>query len=169
MKRIVLLALMGCEPTSHVGSQGPDGPLADCTGPNDAFAFSGAIPTFQAYDFGLVTSGGNVVGMAGSALNTDVLAFNTLPLTELSTLGDHDIATQNITSLRAPFNHSCDTGNTVCHGFFAHGGTYSVTAVHPRYQATFTLTDLFERTDNTANLGAPIAGTITGCVDKANP
>lgn len=170
MKRILLLALLGCQPASHVGMQGgPDASSATCDGTSDAFAFSGAVTTFDAFDFGLVTLGGKVVGMAGSATNTDVLSFNSLPLTELETLGDHDVATQNITSLRAPFNHSCDTGNTVCHGFFAHAGTYKVTAVHPRYQATFTLTDLFERTDNSDQPGAAIAGSITGCVDKANP
>ena len=178
MKRLVIwITLGGCSPMSQVGTQadasvdhGADAAPADiCNGTEDAFVFSGAIPTFEAYDFGLVTSGGHVVGMGGSAPNTDVLSFNTLLLEELDTLGDHDIAVENLQALRAPFNQSCDTGNTVCHGFFADAGTYTVHALHPRYQATFTLSDLYERSDNTGPRGAAIAGTIAGCVDKANP
>ena len=173
----VPLVLYGCQPVSQVGAQSdatittnPDAPSTPntCNGTGDSWVYSGAI-AFEAYDFGMVTFGGKVVGFAGSALNSDVLSFDTRPLTELETLADHDIAVQNITALRAPFDVSCDTGNTLCHGFFAQAGTYTVHAVHPRYQATFTLTNLFERTDNSGPPGAAIAGTITGCVDKANP
>ena len=176
MKSLVIsLVLCGCQPVSQVGERSDatlgsdDAPIANtCSGTGDSFVYSGAF-AFEAYDFGMVTSGGKVVGLAGSALNTDLLAFNTRPITELETLGDHDIAVQNITALRAPFDQSCDTGNSVCHGFYAQAGTYTVHAVHPRYQATFTLSNLFERSDNSGPPGASIAGTITGCVDKANP
>jgi len=174
----VSIILCGCSPMSQVGTQ-TDGAVdhgADaatmantCNGSGDAFVFSGAITAFEAYDFGMITSNGQIVGLAGSALNADVLSFNTLPLKELETIGDHDVATETIQALRAPFNQSCDTGNTVCHGFYAHAGTYTVHAVHPRYQVTFTLSDLYERTDNAGPPGPAIAGTITGCVDKVNP
>jgi hypothetical protein len=170
-----LVALAGCEPISQVGAQSDagasdhDAEIANtCDGTGDAFVFSGAV-AFQAYDFGMITSNGQIVGLAGSALNTDVMTFNSHALTELETAGPHDVAVQNITSLRAPFDQSCDTGNTVCHGFFAHAGTYTVHAVHPRYQVTFTLSDLYERSDNASPPGAAIAGSISGCIDKANP
>jgi hypothetical protein len=176
MKRLLcLVALAGCEPISQVGAQSDasagdrDAAIANtCDGTADAFVFSGAV-AFQAYDFGMVTSNGQIVGLAGSALNTDVMTFNSRGLTELQTIGAHDIAVQNLTALRAPFNQSCDTGNTVCHGFFARAGTYTVLAVHPRYQVTFTLSDLTARTDNAGPPGAAIAGSIAGCIDKANP
>jgi hypothetical protein len=170
---LVCLALAGCEPVSQVGAQSDAGShdatsANTCDGTGDAFTFSGPL-AFDAYDFGMITSGGQVVGLAGSAFNADVMSFATRPLSELETAGAHDIAVQNLTALRAPFDQSCDTGNTVCHGFFAHAGTYTVHAVHPRYQATFTLSDLYERSDNFGPAGAAIAGTITGCIDKANP
>jgi hypothetical protein len=172
----VTIVITGCQPVSQVGAQTDavpvtaDAPIDNtCNGTGDSFVYAGAVTAFQAYDFGLVTSNGHVVGFAGSALNADVLAFNTRGLAELETIGDHDVAAENITALRAPFNVSCDTGNLVCHGFYAQAGTYTVHAAHPRYQATFTLSDLFERTDNSSPPGAQIAGTITGCVDKANP
>ena len=178
MKRFLIsIALCGCEPVSQVGNQltSTDAAIANtCNGTDDAFVFSGAAE-FVAYDFGLVRSAGRVVGMTGSALNADLLSFNLTKLTfELEAVGDHDVATQNITSLRMPFDaastgHTCDAGNIVCHGFFAQSGTYTVTSVHPRYQATFTLSDLHDRTDNFSPPGAAFAGTITGCVDKANP
>jgi hypothetical protein len=173
----VPLVLCGCQPVSQVGAQSdatiatvPDAPGTPntCNGTGNSFVYSGAV-AFEAYDFGMITLSGQVVGLAGSALNSDVLSFDTRPLTELETLADHDVAVQNITALRAPFNQSCDSGNTVCHGFFAQAGTFTVHALHPRYQATFTLSNLLERTDNSGPPGAPIAGTITGCVDKANP
>lgn len=173
----VPLVLCGCQPVSQVGAQSdaaiasiPDASSVPntCNSTGNSWVYSGAVD-FEAYDFGMITSGGKVVGLAGSALNTDVLSFNTRALTELDTVADHDVSVQNIMALRAPFNQSCDTGNTVCHGFFAQAGTFSVHAVHPRYQATFTLTNLFERVDNSGPPGAAIAGTITGCVDKANP
>ena len=179
MKRfLVLITIAGCSPTSQVGAEtdaavdpGADAATVHntCNGTADTFMFSGPITPFEAYDFGLVTSAGKVIGMAGSAFNTDVLSFNTKVFKELDTVGDHDVATENIMALRAPFNYSCETGNTMCHGFFANAGTYTVHALHPRYQATFTLSDLYERSDNSGPPGPAIAGTITGCVDKANP
>jgi hypothetical protein len=138
--------------------------------------FSGAVPDLVSHDFGFFTTGpGNQInGIGGRATNTDVISFGTNVFgAELETLGDHDVTVQNIDSIRSPYApsnlHTCDPGNTVCHGFFAHAGTYTVHAVHPRYQATFTLSDLYDRSDNTSPPGAPLAGTITGCVDKANP
>lgn len=176
MKRFLLaFVVCGCQPTSSVGTEGSDAPIAHtCDGASDAFVFSGTAE-FVAYDFGLVTSGGKVVGMAGSATNADLLSFNLTNFTlELETLGDHDVAAEHLTSLRMPYDpasngHTCDPGNSVCHGFYAEAGTYTVLAVHPRYQATFTLSNLLDRTDNSSPPGAPLTGTITGCVDKANP
>ncbi|MEP6860274.1 MAG: hypothetical protein ABJE66_06630 [Deltaproteobacteria bacterium] len=180
MKRLLLtIAICGCQPVSQVGSQRDatttDTPIAHaCDGTHDDFVFSGASD-FVAYDFGFTTLGGKIVGIAGSGLNADILSFNLTKFTfDLEALGDHDVATQNLTSLHMPYDpasngHTCDPGNTVCHGFYAQSGTYTVNAVHPRYQATFTLSNLKDRTDNTSPPGAAIAGTLTGCVDKANP
>ncbi len=175
---LVTIVICGCQPVSQVGNQldaTTDTPIAHtCDGTSDAFVFSGASD-FVAYDFGFTTVGGKVVGIAGSGLNADLLSLNLTNFTfDLEALGEHDVATQNLTSLRIPYNpasngHTCDPGNTVCHGFFAQSGTYTINAVHPRYQATFTLSDLKDRTDNTSPPGGAIAGTITGCVDKANP
>jgi hypothetical protein len=176
MKSLLLIVICGCEPLSQVGAQNDAQPAGDaaaiantCGGTGDSFVYSGAVEAFQAYDFGMVTSNGLVVGFAGSALDADVLAFNTRQLAEIDSVGDHDVATENITGLRAPFNVSCDVGNTVCHGFYAQAGTFTVHATHPRYQATFALSNLFERTDNSSPPGTAIAGSITGCVDKVNP
>ncbi len=179
MKSLFVMIICGCQAVSQVGSQvdsNTDTPIAHtCDGTSDGFVFSGANYDFVAYDFNFVTSGGKVVGIAGSGLNADLLSFNLTKFTfDLEALGDHDVATQNLTSLHMPYDpastgHTCDPGNTVCHGFYAQGGTYTANAVHPRYQATFTLSNLHDRTDNTSPPGAAIAGTITGCIDKANP
>ncbi len=170
MKRLLVSILIGgCSPVSQIGAQ-VDGSLATntCNGTGDAFTYAGAF-TFDAYDFGMVTSAGKIVGLAGSATNADLLAFNTTPLGEIETLGDHDVAARHLTALRGPAMAQCDTGNTVCHGYFAHAGTLTVHALHPRYQVTFTLSELFERVDNSGPEGSAIAGSITGCIDKANP
>jgi hypothetical protein len=44
-----------------------------------------------------------------------------------------------------------------------------VLEVQPRYRATFMLSDLSERHDTTNQAGAPLAGTISGCLDVAAP
>jgi hypothetical protein len=169
--------LAGCSPESEVGAQldaatqqpaDAPGAVNSCGGTGNTLTYSGAV-SFDAYDFGMVTSNSIIVGFAASSLNADVLTFNSRTLTDLQALGDHDIATNNLTAMRGPFNTECSTGNTVCHGFYADAGTYTVHAVHPRYQVTFTISNLFDRTDNESGPGAAIAGSITGCVDKDNP
>ena len=57
----------------------------------------------------------------------------------------------------------------ICSGFYAQSGTFTVIQIHPRYQATFALGDLYERRDNSGANGAAMTGTITGCIDKENP
>jgi hypothetical protein len=165
---LVTLLLAAC--SNSADDTATDAAVSTCTGGGDHFVMTGAIAA-DSVSFGLVTVNSKVTGIAGAAANTDLIAFSVRSAlsADLDALGDHDIATQNIMELRAPFNTSCDTGNTVCHGFFAQAGTLTVAAVHPRYQATFTLSNLFERSDNSGPPGAAIAGAIAGCVDKANP
>ena len=171
MKPILASILLAACGNSAADDTATDAPAAaTCNGTGDHFVLTGPIAV-ESTSFGLVTVNAKVTGIAGAMPNTDLVAFSVRSAlaADLDALGDHDVATQNIMELRAPFNTSCDAGNTVCHGFFATAGTITVAQVHPRYQATVTLTNLFERSDNSGPPGAAIAGTITGCVDKANP
>ncbi len=163
------LALPACSGES-TDAVGPDAAAAsDCDGTSDQFAFTGAISA-EHVSFGFTKSNGKIVGTGGAAHNSDLIAFNLRDLQfELETLGDHDVAVENLTALRGPLGASCEAGNTVCHGFFALAGTFTVEQVIPRYRARFTLSDLRERNDNFSPPGAAIAGTIAGCIDKSNP
>jgi hypothetical protein len=163
-------ALTACAGDSDDAS-GADDEVPDvCDGTADRFVYVGAVEADHV-DFGFTTVNGKIVGTGGAAQNRDLIAFTLRdPATyDLESLGDHDVALQNITALRAPLGATCETGNTQCRGFFALAGTYTVLEVHPRYRATFEISDLYERTDNFGPPGAAIEGTIRGCIDKTNP
>jgi hypothetical protein len=149
----------------------PDAPVdTSCGGGADHFAFTGAM-SVDSPSFGFVTVNSKVAGVAGAASSGEIVSFGPRHIldVDLEALGDHDVAVANFMELRGPYNMSCDTGNTVCNGFYAQAGTYTVLSVHPRYHATFTLSALQERHDNSGTPGPAMAGSITGCVDKANP
>jgi hypothetical protein len=168
----MMLALAACGGNSSPAS--PDAPAgsidapasATCAG-GDHFVLRGAF-ALDTVNFNFVTSGGRIAGVGGS-VNGDLVAFGLRSFVTPPDLeSDHDIAITNLKELRQPLNSSCNTPGT-CSGFYALAGTYHVSSVHPRYSATFTLSDLRERHTATDPPGAPIAGTITGCIDLANP
>jgi hypothetical protein len=66
--------------------------------------------------------------------------------------------------VREPLSGLC-SADTPCPGWYAFAGAYHVISVHPRYRATFTLTDLRARQYASDPPGDPIDGTIVGCVD----
>jgi hypothetical protein len=138
-------------------------PPTDCTSDNDRLILSGAW-TFNHSSVSLITLDMRVIGVSG---NLPAPAFGNYTFTvrdamaDIDALGDHDIVMKNLKYLEQM--GSCATpGN--CNGFFAKAGTFTVTEVTPRYRATFTLTDLYARMDTSNTEGAPIAGTITGCM-----
>ena len=160
------------------GSNTPNGDSPDaaavvdtsCGGGTDHFAFTGAV-TVDSPSFGFITVNQKVNGVAGATQASEVMSFAPRHIinVDLEVLGAHDVAVENFMELVAPLNASCDTGTFDCTGFYATAGTYTVLSVHPRYHATFTLSSLFERHDNSGVPGPAMAGSITGCVDKANP
>ena len=62
---------------------------------------------------------------------------------------------------------ACDSAAGVCSGFLANAGTYTVTQLTPTYDATFSLTMLYESDGET--VGAAIDGEVTGCLSVPNP
>ncbi|MBS1122530.1 MAG: hypothetical protein H6Q90_4758 [Deltaproteobacteria bacterium] len=174
--------LAGCEHDSNVGStvdaaqstadSSIDGPPQSgaCTPGNDRLLMNGAF-VLDTQTITYVTVGGKVAGFGGPH-GGDTVSFSVRSaLTQdLDALGDHDVATTNMKFLEQPTGVDCSTAPAgTCNGFFALAGTFTVTQIQPRYRATFTLTDLREHHDITDQLGAPIAGTVTGCLDVQGP
>lgn len=176
LKILAYLGLVACG-SNQPGSNSPDAAGSPdgavdptCGSGGDRFVFGGAM-SVDSPSFGFVTVNSKVAGVAGAASPGELVSFGPRHIigVDLEVLGDHDVAIENFMELRAPLNAMCEAGNTVCNGFYALAGTYTVLEVHPRYRATFMLSSLQERHDNTGMPGAAIAGSITGCVDKANP
>lgn len=111
----------------------------------------------------VVTLSDKVIGVGGAPTPGTIytLSVRRPTMTDLDAVGVHDVATTNLKYLAGS---GCSTAGA-CTGFFALGGTVTVTETTPRYRATFTLTDLYHHDDTSDQLGAPIAGTITGCVN----
>jgi hypothetical protein len=111
----------------------------------------------------VVTLSDKVIGVGGAPTPGTIytLSVRRPTMTDLDAVGVHDVATTNLKYLTGT---GCSTAGA-CSGFFALGGTVTVTETSPRYRATFTLTDLYHHDDTSDQLGAPIAGTITGCVN----
>jgi hypothetical protein len=145
-----------------------DALLALCAG-GDQMVLAGAW-SLDTKALAVITVAGKATGINGSHMEGGFFLFSTRSLVglDLEALGTHDISAKNLKYLQKPNGASCATPGT-CAGFFATGGSYTVGQVHPRYQATFTLTDLFQHNDSGDTPGAPIAGTITGCVDVMFP
>jgi hypothetical protein len=111
-----------------------------------------------------VTSGGKIAGVNGSAGANRLYVLNVRPTAgkDLDAVGTYDVAMVPLQYLDQPLG-GC-SGAAACIGFFALAGTIEVTAVQPRFRATFTLRDLRERADSNSSPGAAIPGEITGCV-----
>jgi hypothetical protein len=175
---VVMVVAAGCSGNAHdradVDAPPPsidaaiDSPTALCAG-GDQIVLTGAW-SLDTSTLAVVTVDGKATGVNGSHIEGGFFLFGTRISFggDLEALGTHDIATKNLKYLQKPNGASCATPGT-CEGFFAMGGSYMVTQVHSRYQATFTLADLFQHNDSSDTPGAPIAGTITGCVDVGFP
>jgi hypothetical protein len=178
----LVLLLAACEHDSNVGSSvdappstgdaALDAPAqaGTCTPGSDRLVLDGAF-LVDTQSIAPVTVSGKVAGFGGlhAGNSASLLVRNTFTQ-DLDALGDHDVATTNLKYLEQPQGVDCTTEPAgTCKGFFALAGTFTVTALQPRYQATFTLTDLREHHDITDQLGPVIAGTITGCVDVQGP
>lgn len=114
---------------------------------------------------------GNVTGVAGTD-GTDLVTFGLRQAfaAHLESLGEHDVAEKNLMFYQHPSGTDCAFAPLgVCKGFFAMAGTFTVLEVAPRYRATFTLSDLYERALTDSDPGAAIAGSITGCLDVPAP
>lgn len=140
--------------------------IAACDG-GDRFVLDGAF-AIDSEELGPVTVEDKVAGFMGAAGGGNIFSLTKrhVPLDgDFDEVGVHDIAGVHVKYLEFPFNSDCSVSGT-CHGFFALAGTVEVLEVSPRFRATFSLTELVERSDNTDEQGAPIAGTVTGCVDS---
>jgi hypothetical protein len=169
---VIVPLLAACEHDSNVGTE-VDAPAANngtCPLGSDRLVIDGAF-TVDTQTIGFVTVAGKVIGVAGQhAGKTIGFTVRDALGDDLDALGDHDVATKNMKHLESPPGTECETAPIgTCRGFFALAGTFTVSQVQPRYRATFTLTELHERHDSTDQLGAPIAGTVTGCLDVQAP
>ncbi|HTL37072.1 MAG TPA: hypothetical protein VL326_28250 [Kofleriaceae bacterium] len=157
---MVLLVLAACTDASPAETPDaspamPDAPysMASCdTG--EYFSMHGAFDV-EVASAGRVTSGGHVIAVVGAATPQRFysLSLRHILTDNFDTVGDYDISAHNMKYFEED------------HGFFALAGTVHVTQTTPRFRATFELTDLHHHDDQTDTMGAPIAGSVTGCVN----
>src|SRR5262249_1996725 len=106
-----------------------------------------------------------ITGFNGAA-DDDVIALSLRDYIHFDLETDRDVAIANLKYFRVPLA-GCSLGT--CSGFYALAGSYRVTALHPGYQATFSLDDLHEHRAPTDEPGAAIPGSVDGCIDLASP
>jgi len=169
----VSLAAAGCasKPGSGSGSgsdpEGVDsgvaadsGPVADCG--SYGFKMSGAV-AFTSPVSATATRDGAVIGVVGyDATAAYTLAIWDSLTADLDGVGTHDVSTAHLDFLQMPPNGVCSTPGT-CPGFVATSGSFVVSSIAP-YAATFTLGDLYARDGSSTDVGAAIAGEVTGCL-----
>lgn len=160
---------IGSVEVDAAGTIGPE-PLADCATGTERLAITGAYK-LDTQSAAPVTREGSVIGLNGlHASNIYAFSVRNAITQDVGTVGTYDLSTTNLKHLEFPAGTDCDTAPAgTCKGFFALAGTFVVKSVQPRYRATFTLTDLRERTTSGGAPGAAIAGTATGCLDVAAP
>ena len=173
---VMSLSLAACGDPASVGPDAPattadaalDAVASACSPTIDRLSLRGAFEV-ETSSVAYVTSAGKVVGVAGVVAGKS-FAFSVRDVVhaDVDALGDHDVAATNLKFLEMTPGSDCSTAGS-CTGFFALAGTYTVLEVQPRYRATFSLSDLSERHDNTNQAGAPLPGTISGCLDVAAP
>ena len=132
---------------------------------SERFILTGAV-TLDAHSAAAFTISGKVGGVVGAPMPDRLysLAPRAQLATDFDVVGVHDIATVPVKFMDKKNNADCSEPDA-CRGFFALAGTLEVLEHDPRYRATFTLTDLYRHDDTTNTIGAPFAGTITGCVN----
>jgi hypothetical protein len=151
---------------------GPSGQQVDATVPDTDSASAGPCTdeSFQLHgaielvtdSAGTSTSDGKIAGVAGRSSPGRFYSFNARSiLATLDTVGTYDVSTVNLKYFEQPMG-GC--GDGTCVGFYAMAGTYEVTSTQPMYRATFTLSDLRERSEAGSTPGPSMQGTITGCV-----
>ena len=148
------------------GEPGPgdgDGPCA-----SEQLRMSGAfaVSTPSASTF-LIED--KIIGIAGySSDASGAYAFTFLNALDDSFLqvGTYDIAGRPMKYLEGIAEDNC-TDAEPCVGFIAQAGTVEVLSLDP-FQATFTLSDLYEADTSANDLGPPIDGNVTGCLYSAN-
>lgn len=168
-----LLVITACNHTEPAAPDAappaPDAPASAECGSGGTYGHVVLHGAFElvAFDAGPVTVSDKIVGVAGSTDGPDLFGLNLVDVIhgDLAALGDHDISARNLKYLKWPYGQASTCAPGPCTGFFASSGTLTVTAIAPRYQATFTLGDLHAHDDETNTMGAPLAGTVTGCID----
>lgn len=174
LSKTLLIAslLAACEHDSNVGTEvdasTDGGSVAMCSPGSDRLVIGGAF-SIDTQQIANVTVSGKVVGVGGQhAGNTVAFSVRNTLTDDVGTLGAHDVSTTNMKQLEVPPGGDCSQAGA-CTGFFALSGTFTVLEVQPRYRATFTLGDLFERHDDSNTPGPALAGTVAGCIDVAAP
>ena len=168
---VATLGLVGCGGDAHpdtvdAAPTADADPTARCPG-GAHLALRGAV-VLDTSSIAAATVNAKVVGVAGLAgADEIVLSLRHAVPGDLATVGSYDVATTNLKYLDMASGSACAPGT--CTGFFAVAGTYTVAQVQPRYQATFVLTQLLAHDDISDQAGAPIAGTVTGCIDVSSP
>lgn len=165
----ITLTACGSDGTDETGDNTtPDATAsANCAAGDDRFVLAGSVAV-ESSSVAPVWSDSKVIGVNGAMPSAELFAFTTRSFADhLDAVGTHDVANVNLRYLAIPSGADCSTPSGGCRGFFALGGTYTVVEVQPRYRATFELTHLRERVDDSDQPGAAIVGTITGCIDTA--
>jgi hypothetical protein len=157
---VPLLVLAACTDASSPAT--PDAPAASPDAPalvascdtGEYISMHGAFE-LEVASAAAATSGGHVIAFVGAATPQRYysLSVRRVLTGNFDAVGDYDVATQNMKFYEED------------HGFFALAGTVHVTQTTPRFRATFELTDLHHHDDTSDTMGAPIVGSVTGCVN----
>lgn len=163
---VPLLVLAACGDTPSSSTMTPDAPapMPDAPASSASCDTGEYISLHGAFELEVAsaaaaTFGGHVIGFTGAATPQRFYALSIRHVTmgNFDAVGDYDVATTNLKYFEED------------HGFFALSGTVHVTQTTPRLRATFELTDLHHHDDTSDTMGAPIAGSVTGCVNANTP
>jgi hypothetical protein len=154
------------------GSAGTGSDPTDCSATGVRFAMTGAVSR-TSVDAELIAWDGAVPGLLGVEGTTEEGA-------PFIFMRAGDVSDGNLGELRSydvsryPYNmrygqidvgSDCESGS--CSGFIAFDGMLTVTQLTPTYEATFSLSALRDGAQHEP--GAPLEGTVTGCISVPNP
>jgi len=115
-----------------------------------------------------VTVSDRIIGVGGFTANASgsyLFSMQDTSSDDFAQVGTFDVAERPMKYLEGPADANCDDPGQ-CRGFFATAGTVDVLALEP-FQATFSLSGLYEANDLSDTHGAPINGLVTGCVTSS--
>jgi len=160
-------SLVACgDPTGDPSAGADASSVATCGTGGEHVVLAGAVALDSA-SAGTITVDGKVGGINGRSTIGRFYALNLRDIVgggNLDSVGDHDIAMLPLKYIDKAPDVDCSQPSA-CRGFFALAGTWTVIETLPRYRASFVLSDLYRHDDTTNQLGAAMAGTVTGCVD----